>query len=53
MGRNEGRGRTHAVDKINTEGNSHEGKTGNLEGGGLVGEDGFTRVERIMVLDGG
>ena len=30
-------GRTHGVDNIDTEANSHKGKTGNLEGGGLEG----------------
>ena len=42
----------NGVDKMDTEGNSKEGK---LEGGGVgvrLGE-GLTRVEKIMVLDWG
>jgi len=38
----------HGVDKMETEGNSQEGKMNNLEGGGI---EGLARVERIMVLD--
>ena len=40
------------VDKMDTEGKSQEGKTGNLEGG-LGERKGLMGVEKIMVLDGG
>ena len=38
----------HGVDKMDT-----AGKTGNLEGGGIVVGWGLTRVENIMALDRG
>ena len=42
-------GMTHGVDKMDTEANSQEGKTGNLKRGG----PGLVRagVEKIMFLD--
>ena len=36
---------------MDTEGNSQEGTTGDLEGGGLRGGGGLTEVEKITVLD--
>ena len=53
-----GQGRTHGVDKMDTEANCQDGKIGNLgggrHGGGLLGVgEGLPRVEKIIVLNGG
>ena len=48
VGRNGGQERTHGVDKMDTEGNSQEAKSGRRRV--WVG---LARVERIMVLDWG
>ena len=48
---NEGQERTHRVDKMDTEGNSQERKTGNWKKMDLWW--GLTRVEKIRVLDWG
>ena len=42
----------HGVDKMDTEANNQEGKTGSLEGVGLSGR-GIMGVQKIMVFDGG
>ena len=45
--------RMHGVDNMDTKGNSKEGtvEISKEEGLWWGGEDGFTRVEKIMVLD--
>ena len=44
--RNGGQERTHGVDKMDTEGNSQEGKTGHFKGGGIgwCEGEGLTRI---------
>ena len=37
LGKNQRQGRTHRVDKVDTEANSQDGKTGDLEGSWLRG----------------
>ena len=55
VGRNRWQERRHKVDKMDTEGNSKDGKLEIWKEEGLVlGETGgLTRVEKIMVLDWG
>ena len=48
MRKNEGLGSTHGVDTMETEANSQEGKTGNLENGGVWL---FMGVQKIWVSD--